>query len=121
MAEGFRKDALPHDIEAYKKEAAKLSMPQFEQQRPYPFLLYARSTLWDPTLVASRAASAGTGDETRLVDYNIGAGGMTFISPIRKVQSDARIAGILLGRSTQGNDMVVPIASVSTRHARFLP
>ena len=46
----FTRDALPHDIEAYRKEAGRVSMQEFESTRPFPFLLYARSTLWDPTL-----------------------------------------------------------------------
>ncbi len=116
----FSREALPHDVIAYEKEAAACTMDEFEQRRPYPFLLYARSTLWDPTLVASRMGGGG-GDETRLVDYNIHAGGMTFLSPIRKVQSDPQIGVILLGRGTQVNDVVVPVSSISTKHARFLP
>lgn len=118
----FSREALPHDIEAYRKEAMMMGMGDFEQHRPYPFLLYARSKLWDPKLVVTSAlpGGGGGGDETRLVDYNVGTGGMTFLSPIRKVQSDPRIAGIMLGRGTQGNDVVVPVSSVSTKHARFL-
>lgn len=96
-------------------------MAAFEQAHPYPFLLYARSKLWDPKLVITAPLpGGGGGDETRLVDYNVGTGGMTFLSPIRKVQSDPRLAGILLGRGTHGNDVVVPVSSVSTKHARFL-
>jgi hypothetical protein len=120
-AEGsFKREALPHDLSGYEREALRMTMPEFEKARPFPFLLYARSNLWDPTLVLSRNAQ-DAGEQTRLVDYNVGSGGMTFLSPIRKVQSDPRVAGILLGRSTVGNDVVVPVSSISTKHARFLP
>lgn len=115
----FSRDSLPHDLQAYETEAASCSMQEFEQKRPYPFLLYARSQLWDPTLLVSKQ-SGGMGEETRLVNYNLDSGGVTFLSPIRKVQSDPRLAGILLGRGTTGNDVVVPVSSVSNKHARFL-
>ena len=48
---GFKRDALPHDIDAYRGEAESTTMAEFEKRRPYPFLLYARSNLWDPTLI----------------------------------------------------------------------
>lgn len=117
----FKREALPHDVVGYEKESHSMSMVDFERARPYPFLLYARSRLWDPTLVMSRQGLAVGGEETRMVDYNIATGGITFLSPIKKVQSEPRIAGILMGRGTSGNDVVVPVSSVSTKHARFLP
>ena len=115
----YKREALPHDVQAYQQEAGNVSMSDFAQMRPYPFLLYARSTLWDPALIL--AMKKGAGSETRLANYNLEDGGMTFLSPIRKVQSDERMVGILLGRSPTINDVVVPVSSISTRHARFVP
>ncbi len=117
----FNREALPHDISGYEKQSHSMSMTDFERACPFPFLLYARSRLWDPTLVASRQGLASGGEETRMVNYNIATGGMTFLSPIKKIQSEPRLAGVLMGRGTIGNDMVVPVSSVSTKHARFMP
>ena len=48
--------------------------------------MYARSKLWDPTLVLSR--SGGGGEETQMVSYNLAEGGVTFMHPIRKRQTE---------------------------------
>ncbi|MBI3178123.1 MAG: FHA domain-containing protein [Deltaproteobacteria bacterium] len=114
----LKREALPQDLEAYKREAQRVSKQAFAQQRPHPFLLYARSTLWDRTLLLARAAGAGAGRGTQLVSYDIPVGGLSFLSPIRKRQSEGDPSVILLGRSTD-NDVIVPVPSVSSRHATF--
>lgn len=119
MEPAINREALPHDVEGYRRECRTVSMEEFEKARPYPFLLYARSKLWDPELVGM--AMQDGGDETRMVNYNIVSGGMTFLSPVRRIQQAAQIETIALGRSPQGNDVVVPVNSVSTKHAKFLP
>ncbi len=116
-ASKLRLEALPQDLSGYEREANNLDMAAFEKQRPYPFLLYTRSNLWDRTLLIARGGGA---DETRVVDYNLTEGGMIFVSPVRKIQSDPALAGITLGRSTH-NDVVVPVSSVSSNHAKFFP
>lgn len=116
-ASKLRLEALPQDVSGYEREAKSIDMAAFEQLRPYPFLLYSRSKLWDRTLLIARGGGA---DETRVVDYDMASGGMTFVSPIRKIQSDPALAGITLGRSTH-NDVVVPVSSVSSNHAKFFP
>ena len=119
MEPAFSTEALPHDVEGYRRECRGASMEEFEQARPYPFLLYARSKLWDPELVGMAMQEGG--DETRMVNYNIVSGGMTFLSPIRRLDPDSQLETISLGRSPQGNDVVVPVNSISTKHAKFLP
>jgi hypothetical protein len=115
----FRREALPHDIDPYQKEAGSVSMQEFEKKRPYPFLLYARSKLWDPSLLMARKSPGAPGEETQLVSYELVQGGMTFLSAIRKRQSDPKDPKILLGRAVE-NDVVVPVASVSSVHLTFL-
>jgi hypothetical protein len=119
MAQNFRHESLPHDLDGYRQESSTMEMSVFEQRHPYPFLLYARSNLWDPELIA--LAMSGDGEETRMVDYNITAGGLVFISPIRKWHGGGDDESVFMGRSPQGNDVVVPVSSISTKHARFLP
>jgi hypothetical protein len=115
----FRREALPHDCAPYEKEAGSTSMQDFEKRRPYPFLLYARSKLWDPSLLMSRKQAGAPGEETQLVSYELVQGGMTFLSAIRKRQTDPKDPKILLGRAVE-NDVVVPVASVSSVHLSFL-
>ncbi len=116
----LKREALPQDLEAYQREAHRVSKQVFAQQRPHPFLLYARSSLWDRTLLLARAAGGpgGGGRGTQLVSYDIPVGGLSFISPIRKRQAEGDLSVILLGRSTD-NDVIVPVSSVSSRHATF--
>jgi len=118
--ETFKREALPHDIAGYQREAQAMSQQDFAAARPHPFLLYARSTLWDPALVAT-AMGGDPGSQTMPVDYDLFAGGLAFLSPIKKVQTDPRLIGVQLGRGAVGNDLVVPVSSISTRHARFMP
>ncbi len=110
----INRETLPQDLEAYANEARGLAQEKFVKRRPYPFLVYQQSNLWDRTLLL--AAAAGGGGETRVVRYDIVDGGMSFVSPIRKRIDEG--TDIFLGR-LPGNDLVVPVASISGRHAAF--
>jgi hypothetical protein len=110
--------ALPQDVDKYADEAQASTMEDFEQRRPYPFLLYARNRLWDRTLVATRAAHAPR-RETAIVNYQYDEGGLTFLSVIRS-RKKLTGSGIVLGR-TSGPDIVVPVPSISTNHVSFMP
>jgi len=112
----FKREALPQDIEPYRKEANSVSQDVFERRLPFPFLLYGRSKLWDPKLLAARSG----GTETRMVKYEFYEGGMTFLHPVRKRQTDPNDPGVILGRSTR-QDVIVPISSISSAHAVFRP
>ena len=114
----FKREALPHDVAGYEQEARARTLTDFVAAHPHPFLLYAKSVLWDPALVQ---VSTGFAARTMPVDYSLFSGGRTFLSPIKKVQSDPRLIGVWLGRSVVGNDVVVPVSSISTKHARFMP
>jgi hypothetical protein len=114
----YRREVLPHHIEPYQAEATRQPQGEFEARYPYPFLIYTRSALWDRGLLL--AAEARGGSDTQIVRYELYEGGMTFLHPIRKLQSDPRHPGIVLGRAMT-QDMVVPIASISSAHAVFTP
>jgi hypothetical protein len=116
----FKKEALPHMIEPYQEAARGSGMQEFVSQVPYPFLIYVRSKLWDPLLLLARQRGGGTGSETAIVSYDIEAGGHSFMSPVRKRQTDPTDPSIFLGRDTI-NDLVVPVNSISARHCRFVP
>lgn len=115
----FNREALPQDIDAYAKEAAMETRELFEQRRPYPFLLYARSKLWDPKLL-SEHGKEDFDSKTRLVTYEFFQGGRAFLHPIRKRQTDPKDPRVFLGRSTR-QDMIVPVSSVSSGHLAFVP
>jgi pSer/pThr/pTyr-binding forkhead associated (FHA) protein len=55
-----------------------------------------------------------------MVKYEFYEGGYTFLHPVRKRQTNPNEPGILLGRST-GNDLIVPVPSISNMHLCFLP
>lgn len=110
----FTREALPQDIEGYKREALSNTVEAFAKLRPHPFLLFARTSLWDRTLLMT--ASGGDGDETRVAHYDMNQGGRAFVSPVRKRISDD--TAIILGRIA-GTDLMVPVASISSRHAAF--
>jgi hypothetical protein len=115
----FRRDVLPLHIEPFQQEALRLAQPDFATAYPMPFLIYQRSQLWDRKLLFAPVAKAST--ETIVANYDdLYAGGMTFLHPIRKLQTDASVPGIVLGRG-RAQDMVVPVNSVSSAHLTFLP
>src|SRR5688572_24147588 len=116
MAETINREALPQDLEAYGREARSTPLETWAQRRPYPFLLYAKSALWDKTLLMA-AASSGGGRETRIVRYDVMEGGMAFLSPIKKRAGDT-MPRIILGRATNC-DLVVPVGSISSKHLAF--
>lgn len=113
----FKREALPQSIEGYQKEALAQTKEQFVGQRPYPFLLFSRTMLWDRMLLIAQASSGSK--ETSLVNYDMPSGGYAFISPIRKRQTDPNDPAIILGR-TKDNDLIVPVASISTRQCSFI-
>jgi hypothetical protein len=116
----FKKESLPHMIEPYQEAALGSTLSEFVSRVPYPFLIYVRSKLWDPLLLVERQKSGGSSGGTAVVSYDIEAGGRSFMSPVRKRQTDPKDPGIYLGRDTI-NDLVVPVISISARHCRFLP
>jgi len=118
MEPGFKRETLPQDIEAFRADAARLEQKAFVAGLKGPCLLYARSKLWDPLLVMTAKETDAEG--TKLVSYDIAAGGHTFLSPIRKHVTSPADPLIYLGRAPD-NDVVVPIATVSSRHASFKP
>lgn len=111
----FSREALPQDLEAYGREARAMTQDAFAQKRPTPFLLFARTSLWDRTLLLN--PGGGDGDETRVAHYDMNQGGRTFVSPIKK-RVTTNDEAIILGR-IPGNDLMVPVASISSRHAAF--
>ena len=116
----FKKESLPHMIEPYQEAANGSTQAEFVAEVPYPFLVYVRSKLWDPLLLMTRQKGGGTGAETAIVSYDIETGGYSFVSPVRKRQTDPNDTSIYLGRDTT-NDLVVPVNSISGRHCRFIP
>lgn len=115
----FKKEALPLKIEPYEEAAKTMPVEQYEQQVPYPVLLFARSKLWDPLLLVARGQERVT-NSTQMVSYDLAGGGRSFISPVTKRQTDPNDSGIWLGRD-KTNDMVVPVSSVSSKHLIFRP
>jgi len=118
METGFKRETLPQDIEAFRSDAGRLAQQAFAASLGCPALLYARSKLWDPLLIM--AAKRDDNEGTQLVSYDIVAGGYTFLSPIRKRRTEPLDSSIYLGRAPD-NDLVVPVATVSSRHAIFQP
>ncbi|MBI5510960.1 MAG: FHA domain-containing protein [Deltaproteobacteria bacterium] len=117
---GFKREALPQDIEPYRQEAAKNDQTSFEKLVPYPFLLYVRSKLWDKSLLVARGHGGDDAGATRMVRYEFYEGGYTFLHPVRKRQTNPGDAAIILGRSTS-QDLIVPVPSISNSHLAFLP
>ncbi|MBN1959769.1 MAG: FHA domain-containing protein [Deltaproteobacteria bacterium] len=115
---GFRRDVLPLHIEPFQSEAMTSSRFGFECKWPNPFIIYTRSKLWDKALLIS--ANIERENETQVARYELYEGGMSFIHPIRKLQTDASHAGIILGRA-MSQDLVVPVASISNAHVAFIP
>lgn len=112
----FTRESLPQDLEAYAREARGVTQGVFAQKRPHPFLLFARTTLWDRTLLLAANKDA---DETRVAEYDMMQGGRAFVSPIKKRTATDPNA-IILGR-VAGTDLLLPVASISSRHAAFNP
>ncbi|MFC1610691.1 FHA domain-containing protein [Myxococcota bacterium] len=110
---GFVREALPHMLEPYEDLAQTIPIDEFVRQVPCPCLIYVRSTLWEPIFLLS-------GAQTGSVAYDFAGGGHSFLSPIKKRQTDPDDPGVLLGRGTD-NDLVVPVTSISTKHCRFAP
>ena len=63
---------------------------------------------------------APAGGETAIVSYDLEAGGRSFMSPVKKRQTDPSDLSVHLGRDT-GNDLVVPVNSISAHHCVFTP
>ena len=98
---GFKREALPQDIEPYRTEALKNNQAAFERTVPYPFLLYVRSKLWDKSLLMAQDQGGGMdAGATRMVKYEFYEGGYTFLHPVRKRQTNPNDPAIILGRST---------------------
>lgn len=114
---GYRRDVLPQHIEPFQAAAQAEARPDFERAWPHPFLVYTRSKLWDKAFLV---ADVTEGSETQVARFELYEGGMSFLHPVRKLQSDARHPGIVLGRA-KNQDLVVPVASVSSAHAAFIP
>ena len=117
MSELTPDSGLPQAVPPYVDGARRMTQAQFLQYTPQPFLLFPRSTLWDPLLLQVQAS--GAEGATKVVSYDVQTGGYSFICPIRKRKQndDPRI---YLGRVSKHNDMVIPVSSVSSRHACFL-
>lgn len=109
---------LPQAIPPYVEGARKMNLEQFCGYAPWPFLLFPQSKLWDPLLLQTQDAGGGA---TRVVSYNVEAGGRAFIMPIKKRRPDGDQQRIIVGRTTAENDLVVPVSSVSSTHAAFIP
>jgi hypothetical protein len=115
----FRRDVLPMHIEPFQQEAQRLAQADFAAAYPMPFLIYQRSQLWDRKLLFATVAKAST--DTVVANYDdLYAGGMTFLHPIRKLQTPPADPSIVLGRG-RSQDMVVPVSSVSSAHLAFVP
>lgn len=115
----FKREALPHMIEPYQEAAQSSSLQEFAAHVPDPMLIYVRSKLWDPLLLVARQQGGG-GGETAIVSYDLEAGGRSFMSPVKKRQTDPNDPTIHLGRDTN-NDLVVPVNSISSHHCTFTP
>jgi hypothetical protein len=115
----FKKAELPHRLDPYQGAAAELSQADFAARFPDPFVLFQRSTLWDPLLVLARQENFGD-RRTAIASFETEPGGSSFLSPIQKRQTDSKDPNIVLGRH-KSNDLVVPISSVSARHCQFTP
>ncbi len=115
----FKKEALPHMIEPYQEAAQSSTQQEFAAYVPEPMLVYVRSTLWDPLLLVARQQGGG-GGETAVVSYDLESGGRSFMSPVKKRQTDPDDPNIHLGRDTS-NDLVVPVNSISSHHCLFTP
>ena len=115
----IRRDVLPLHIEPLQGEARARTQADFERAHPHPFLVYTRSKLWDRTLLVALEETEGTA-ETRVARYEMYEGGMSFVHPIKKAQTDPKHPGIVLGRAAS-QDLVVPVASVSSAHVAFIP
>lgn len=114
----FVREALPHDVEPFKRAAQSNDQSAFMQQVPSPVLLYQRSDLWDAKLVAPEDPDRGGGTQT--VRYDWVKGGMVFLSHVRKRQTSPDDPNIFLGRAIS-NDIIVPVASVSSGHLLLTP
>ncbi len=115
----FKKAELPHRLEPYQAAARELSQAEFAARFPEPFVLFRRSTLWDPLLLLARRENPGD-RRTAIASFETEPGGVSFISPVQKRQTDPSDPHIVLGRH-KSNDLVVPISSVSARHCQFAP
>lgn len=115
---GYRRDVLPLHLEPLQAEARAASRAEFDRLHPQPFLVYTRSHLWDRTLLVPADSTSGV--DTGVARYELYEGGMTFVHPIAKRQTDPRRAEIVLGRGARG-DLVVPVRSVSSAHVAFIP
>jgi hypothetical protein len=115
----FRRDVLPLHIEPIQRDAVAKLCADFERAYPTPYLLYTRSKLWDRSLLLLPADGA-MGGGTQVVRYEMYEGGMSFLHPIRKIQTDPGYPGVVLGRA-KNQDMVVPVPSISSAHVAFLP
>ena len=113
----YVRETLPQEIEPYRQEAKTYGKEEFQSHRPYPFLLYVRSRLWDPKILHKEDDDDS---QTRMAAYDLHEGGVTFLHPIRKRQTDAGTPGIILGRSVE-QDLVVPVPSISGNHITFYP
>ncbi|MEM6533500.1 MAG: FHA domain-containing protein [Myxococcota bacterium] len=111
--------AFPHDIEPYGDIGRQQGRDGFVAQFPHPFLLFSRSRLWDATFLKARSIDSSGGTVVvRNPTYDT-EGGLALVSGIKKRQDvESPGAGIVLGRATN-NDIVVPVASVSSIHANF--
>lgn len=112
--------AFPHDIEPYQAHAESDSLEEFVARFPNPFFLFARSRLWDATFLKARSVQDSGTVVLQGHDYET-QGGLVLVSGVKKRQDiQTPSSGIILGRATD-NDIVVPVASVSSIHARMSP
>lgn len=123
MSQSAYEQVLPYDVSSYQRVAATLSEAEFAQRMPFPFLLFARSTLWDPAFLRERFDRSAAPGATQVVRYDFPTeGGLALVSSVRRRPDrgadDSKAKGIVLGRSTT-NDIVVPVASVSSMHCSF--
>lgn len=114
----FRRDVLPLHIEPIQRDAVAKACAEFERAYPTPFLLYTRSKLWDRSLLLLPVD--GAMGATQVVRYEMYEGGMSFLHPIKKIQTDPGHPGVVLGRA-KNQDMVVPVPSISSAHVAFIP
>ncbi|MEL6759963.1 MAG: FHA domain-containing protein [Myxococcota bacterium] len=113
--------AFPHDIEPYGEIAGARDEAAFVADFPHPFLLFARSRLWDATFLRARNIDSSGGTVVVTNPTYDTEGGLALVSGIKKRQDvESSSSGVVLGRAT-GNDIVVPVASVSSIHANLNP
>ncbi|MEM6731483.1 MAG: FHA domain-containing protein [Myxococcota bacterium] len=113
--------AFPHDIEPYGVYAKQSGRDGFLAQYQNPFLLFARSRLWDATFLKARNINSSGGTVVVKNPTYDTEGGLALVSFIKKrTDVEASGDGVVLGRATN-NDIVVPVASVSSIHANFNP